>query len=308
MSQQSSEAYQLYQKGRTLLDLNRSHDAEKKFAEAYLKDPKLSLALWGLGVSLLDQGKSAEGEKELIKGITLFPHQTVFYHSLALHYQGLERYAKALQICEEWLKQSPHSPNAHRIKAQILVRFKPSEKDTIRFHIKEAMSLSPADSDVYEVMGEVTWILDKNKEAALIYYEEAKRLNPADAMAHNNFGVFLIQSGDAHRALEEFRTAIRLNPTLDLSVNNFGIALASTHPFLAWSYKVSLFFQRFPVIGRLNGFAMYFVVRTLLIFAKRGTIPSFLAFIIIVPYVFFTLYTFFGNRIFMWAFKKGWIK
>lgn len=307
MSNTHSEATELYTKGYTLLKLGKYEQAEKKFAEAYVKDNKMGSALWGIGISLISRGKKREGEKELEIGLAKFPDNVLFLHTLARHYLGEERYAKALEITEQWLQRQPNKADAHETYAKILLRFKPKEKEQIFSHLKTAQQLSPTDSDVLETIAEAEWELNKDKKTAEHYFKEALRFDPSQAMLHNNYGVFLLNTGNAHGALKEFRTAVQLDPSIELSVNNMGIALASTHPVLAWTYKTGQFFRHFPILSKLNGVALYFVIRAISILSRKGTIPMELGFAILVPYVLFTLYTFFGNKIFLYAFKKGWI-
>lgn len=57
--------------------------------------------------------------------------------------------------------------------------------------------------------------------------EEAVRLVPDDAAAHNNLGLALMRAGHHEEAAREHREAIRLNPNLAAAHFNLGISLAA---------------------------------------------------------------------------------
>ena len=57
-------------------------------------------------------------------------------------------------------------------------------------------------------------------------YQEAVRLKPDDAQAHNKLGHALTRKGQTDEALGQFREAIRLQPDFPEARNNLGVALA----------------------------------------------------------------------------------
>ncbi|MBC6478942.1 MAG: tetratricopeptide repeat protein [Hormoscilla sp. GM7CHS1pb] len=58
-----------------------------------------------------------------------------------------------------------------------------------------------------------------------IYAVEAIRLNPDEAVYHNNLGYALYKQDELEKAIEEYREAIRLNPDEAWFHNNLGNAL-----------------------------------------------------------------------------------
>ena len=63
-------------------------------------------------------------------------------------------------------------------------------------------------------------------QEAFRHYQEALRLAPAYAEAHNNFGVVLARLGRLREAEAEFREAVRLKPQLAPAWSTLGYALA----------------------------------------------------------------------------------
>ncbi len=55
-------------------------------------------------------------------------------------------------------------------------------------------------------------------------YDEAIRLNPADATAYNNWGVVRYVQGDLVGAVADYDEAIRLNPEYATAYTNRGLA------------------------------------------------------------------------------------
>jgi Flp pilus assembly protein TadD len=55
---------------------------------------------------------------------------------------------------------------------------------------------------------------------AMAHYAEALRLKPGLALAHNDWGIALYQSGDTAGAVQHFREALRLSPDYADARNN----------------------------------------------------------------------------------------
>ena len=67
-------------------------------------------------------------------------------------------------------------------------------------------------------------------DEAIREYQEALRLQPDDAKAHNNLGIALDQKGQLDEAIRQYQEAIRLKPDYALAHNNFGYALEPERP------------------------------------------------------------------------------
>ena len=64
-------------------------------------------------------------------------------------------------------------------------------------------------------------------QEAIEHYQQALRLKPDYAEAHNNLGTALVDTGRPQEAIEHYRQALRLNPDYPEAHNNLGAALAN---------------------------------------------------------------------------------
>ena len=60
------------------------------------------------------------------------------------------------------------------------------------------------------------------------HYEQALRIKPDYAEAHNNLGIALAQTGKIEEAIAHYEQALRIKPDYAEAHNNLGIALAQT--------------------------------------------------------------------------------
>lgn len=67
--------------------------------------------------------------------------------------------------------------------------------------------------------------LSRQKEA-IFHFEEAIRINPAHAFAHNNLGMVYHRMEDLERAERHFRRAVEIEPQMGQAWNNLGSTLA----------------------------------------------------------------------------------
>ncbi len=75
--------------------------------------------------------------------------------------------------------------------------------------------------DLYFHIG-AAWAQANDDEAAKAAFEEALRLNPNDARAHNDLGVLYEKQGRLDEALEAYRAAVAAQPAFALAWSNLG--------------------------------------------------------------------------------------
>src|SRR5437667_2483815 len=159
------------------------HDSEKLWTHALAIDPKTSMAQFGLGRVLADQGKPAE---------------------------AIEHYRQALNI-------KPDYGAAHYNWGVVLgQQGKPAEAIE---HYRLALQLNANSADAHNNWGVVLGQQGRLADA-VEHFQQALRLKPDFAEAHNNWGFALAQQGKRAEAIEHYRHALRLNPDNALAQSN----------------------------------------------------------------------------------------
>ncbi len=106
--------------------------------------------------------------------------------------------------------------------------FKARQFDSAFASLERAIELLPTYSSArviaYTNLGDVRFAQGRYHDA-ITYLSEALRLNPNDAVAHNDLACALRQLGDRQQAMVHFRTAIRLQPDHALAHYNMGLLL-----------------------------------------------------------------------------------
>src|SRR3989441_3022809 len=159
------------------------HDSEKLWTHALAIDPKTSMAQFGLGRVLADQGKPAE---------------------------AIEHYRLALQM-------RPNSAEAHYNWGVVLgQQGKPAEAIE---HYRLALQMRPNSA---EARNEWRMAVPQQVEhvEAMDHFRQALGIKPDSAEAHNNWGFALAQQGKRAEAIEHYRHALRLDPDNALAQSN----------------------------------------------------------------------------------------
>src|SRR2546426_686408 len=159
------------------------HDSEKLWTHALAIEPKTSMAQFGLGRVLADQGKPAEAIEHYRQALNIKPdHGAAHYNwGVVLGQQG--KRAEAIEHYRLAVQMRANSADAH--------------------------------NNWGVVLGQQGRLAD-----AVEHFQQALRLKPDFAEAHNNWGFALAQQGKRAEAIEHYRHALRLNPDNALAQSN----------------------------------------------------------------------------------------
>jgi Flp pilus assembly protein TadD len=97
------------------------------------------------------------------------------------------------------------------------------EYDLAIVYFDEAIKLDPADANAHYHRGQAH-VAKAEYEMAILDYSEAIRLDPTDGRAYNNRGAAYSRKGDYDRAISDHAEAIRLNPSHARAIYNRGVA------------------------------------------------------------------------------------
>src|SRR5881296_1893096 len=199
------------------------HDSEKLWAHALAIDPKSSVAQFGLGRALADQGKLAEAIDHYRLAVQIKPNYADPHNNwgVALAQQGkpaeaTDHYRQALQIKSD-------SAEAHTNWGLALVaQGKLAEAID---HYRQALGIRPNSVEVHNNWGNA--LADQGKLAeAIDHYRQALQIRPDSVEAHTNWGRALAAQGKLAEAIDHYRQALQIKPDYTDALTNWGLALA----------------------------------------------------------------------------------
>jgi tetratricopeptide (TPR) repeat protein len=167
-----------------------------------------------LGVALREMGDLAGARVNLQRAIALLPPTTATYIDLGTVFLDLNDLDHALGQFEAGLNAPSSLPNP--------------DWDTAIAKLREALAKNNTRADAYNMLGLLLGRKGADSREVLPSFQEAVRLRPDYAQAHNNIGLVLAQSDEDEKAIAEFREAIRLRPDYADAHANLGATLMPT--------------------------------------------------------------------------------
>src|SRR5207249_6321 len=200
------------------------HDSEKLWAHALAIDPKSSVAQFGLGRALADQGKLAEAIDHYRLAVQIKPNYADPHNNwgVALAQQGkpaeaADHYRQALQIKSD-------SAEAHTNWGLALVaQGKLAEAID---HYRQALQIRPDSVEVHNNWANALAAQGK-LAAAIDHYRQALQIRPDSAEAHHNWRITLAAQGKPAEAIDHYRQALQIKPESAEVHINWGVALAT---------------------------------------------------------------------------------
>jgi tetratricopeptide (TPR) repeat protein len=94
--------------------------------------------------------------------------------------------------------------------------------------LRQAITKNPEAGDAYLVLGRLLGTAGADASQVIAAFQDAIRLRPVDAEAHNSLGLVYVQTGDDEKAIVAFREAIRLRPDYADAHQNLGAVLTTS--------------------------------------------------------------------------------
>jgi Flp pilus assembly protein TadD len=172
--------------------------------------PDDSRAHDNLGVTLSNQGKSADAIAAYREAIRLWPGNALAHSNLGVVLCDIVHdYSAAEAEFREAIRLKPDYAAAHDNLGSALD--KQGKLGEAIAEYREAIRLMPDLAGAHNNLGIALSNQGKLTEA-IAEYREAIRLKPDEAKAHNNLGIALRNQGKLAEAIAEYREAIRLKP------------------------------------------------------------------------------------------------
>lgn len=193
------QAQQLIEAGRFIEALS----ALGQVTNDYPHDPE---ALYGIGLILNRQQRSAEAESILREQVRLAPDSAHGHEQLAAALMAQKRYAEAVPVLERAVQLMPTLAKAHFGLGYACSRLgKPAEAI---IHLRAAVLHNPKDADSYSLLADLLSTQDRFSEAADAL-RHLVQLRPNWGRAHFNLGYVQARLGHSDQAISHLRDALR---------------------------------------------------------------------------------------------------
>jgi Tfp pilus assembly protein PilF len=284
----------------------------------------------------------SEAALQIIKGIlSADPEDSFAYFMLARAQLLKENVEAAMEALEASIRLNPEYPSAHALYGyllgtkhdltgayralQIALELNPFHQRALNWYAKlllneeqqphrakefaeRALRVGPEEPDHHVLMGNIFERLQMYPEAESAF-REALRLEPEDADALNDYGVFLMNAKKQPKeAFTYFRESLRLDPTSECARENFLISLQAKSKFFGLFWRYSCMMDR---LGRRRLYfilGIWLLMRVLILLARHAPFLMPVLLPLVLLYILFCIYTWAAKPLFNFMIKRGWIR
>jgi tetratricopeptide (TPR) repeat protein len=197
------------------------HDSPALWEHAIQATDGNYLAHYNLGLTRAQQGQVAEAARHYAQAVRFNPRYGEAHNNLGVALLAMGRPPEALQEFQRAVEADPANATAWCNLGDALAR---QNRPEANHAYEEALRLRPDFAKAHNNLG---WLLARqgDTDAAAAHYREALRINPDYVEAHNNLGAALAQQRDWQGAVTQFAEAVRLRPDSANAHDNLGQAL-----------------------------------------------------------------------------------
>ncbi|HTL57084.1 MAG TPA: tetratricopeptide repeat protein, partial [Candidatus Limnocylindrales bacterium] len=210
----------------TETQLSYWHDGVKLFQHALEVAPGNYVAYNYLGNAYDDLGEKDKALVLCSESVRLSPHYVEGQYNLGTILLDLGRTEEAARCLSQAMEDDSGFVRAYNNLGKALLTQGQLQPALDRF--REAVRLKPDWPEAHYNLGTVLLTASKPAEA-ITQFSEALRLNPRYAEAHMNWAIAESNLGNTTQALEHFAEAVRLSPQNPEARLNFGLALLGSN-------------------------------------------------------------------------------
>jgi tetratricopeptide (TPR) repeat protein/O-antigen ligase len=226
--------------------------AEPLFQRIEKVFPHAPLNLYHLAVTRINQGRFAEAEEVIRKGLAIIPQSGKLYGLLGVVHQtggqveaALQAYRQAIKLSPnvlmhyQWLGQLLYDQKQFEAAIPILTKILEMAPETVGVqvklgiiylnrgepvsaekHFQKALQLAPDAPDTHRYLGVALLNQGKQDAAASEFQAAIVKSRGRDAAAYNNLGSVLAQQDKLQEAVDQFEAALKINPNFTDARNN----------------------------------------------------------------------------------------
>lgn len=230
-----------YQRAAILQQQGRHADAEKELRRGLSNDPHNPLLHAMLALSLSELEQYAPATEEAAAAIGLAPDLPVVHYAMAKVMIDRRRYSEALAAINEAIRLDSYDPDYFSLLSAIQIEQRqwPSALEAAN----KALELDPQHAGATNLRAMALVQLGRRDEAAGTLGDALSR-NPENAITHANEGWRHLHEGNPTKAMEHFRESLRLDPTSEWARAGIVEALKSRNFIYRWMLAYFLWMSR----------------------------------------------------------------
>jgi tetratricopeptide (TPR) repeat protein len=202
------EGETLRAQGQRALEQHRPADAAALFEQAVALDAEDAAARRGLARAYAGVGRYFDAGQQL-RAVMTPPFQADDLHTLVMILGKVDQLDQALSLSQAALAADPAHPIGYFLRGWVHnLRQEPAE--ALPWLHEAARRQQPFPQAWFEIAKSL--VLLGRFEESLPYFHEMLRLDPNDALTHNNLGVAYYRMHDDARALHHLEASLRLKP------------------------------------------------------------------------------------------------
>ena len=182
----------LVAEGNTLLEQNHSVAAQSRFAEVIRRNPANAIALQGVGLSLLQQGRSLQAVPYFTQATELMPDLIASQFYLGEKALDFGLIQEAVSRLEKATRLAPNDPQVWYLYNRALAQMGTRTNDQIAA-LKKCVTLTPNNPEYRTELAEVLVDAGKFDEAEIVFRGLVAQ-NPNSAETQARLGGFLVNS------------------------------------------------------------------------------------------------------------------